>query len=125
MRPAWDIGFSVRAFAVTHREVDEFEIVFSRSKNQIEIAEWINFTEVSAIGGDHFVITLAEYLGPAQRVFDVLAQKPGERQAEEFVAKKIEEPHGLLLHRIDQANAVDELRLARSPGFIESRQIFG
>src|ERR1700730_7275869 len=117
MRPALDVGFPVCAFTVTNREVDELEIVFGRSKNQIEIAEWINFTEICAIGGDHFIITLAEHLGPAQRVFDVLAKKPGERQAEEFVAKKIEEPHGLLLHRIDQANAVDELRFAGSPGF--------
>src|SRR5260370_29543989 len=112
MRRALDVGFAVGAFTIANRKMDQFEIVFSRSKNQIEISEWINFTEVSAIGGDHFVITLAEHLGSAQRVFDVLTQKPGERQAEEFVAKKIEEPHGLLFHRIDQANAVHELRFA-------------
>ena len=87
MRPALDIGFSVRAFAVTNRKVDEFEIVLSRSKNQIEVSEWINFTEVSAIGGDGFVVPFPQNLCSAQGIFDGLAQKPRKREAKKFVAQ--------------------------------------
>ena len=83
-----------------------------RAEQQIEIAERIEVAEVGAVGRDALVVGAAQHLGAAQRVLDRLPEQPREGQAEELVAEQVEEAHRLLLHRVDQPHAVDELALA-------------
>src|SRR5690349_15772256 len=59
----------------------------------------------------------------AQRVLHALAEKPTERQAEELIPQKVEEAHGPVLHRINQAYSVDKFSLAGTPRGVKSLQI--
>ena len=89
MAPSLDVCFPVGAFGIPDRKIHKLEIVFRGSKEQIEIAERIEVAEVRTVGGNGVIRPLAEGLGAAQRVFDVLAQQPGEREAEEAIAEAV------------------------------------
>ena len=67
MAPAINVGFAPHAFAVPNRHIDDLQIVFGGSENQVEIAERIDLPEVSPVSRDHFLVAAAaQYLGAAK-----------------------------------------------------------
>jgi hypothetical protein len=90
VRPALDIGLPVSPFVIAHRHVDDLEVELGRTKYQIEVAERIEIAEVGSVGGDRIVVGPAQNLGAAQRILDVLAEQPGEGQAEKLVAEEVQ-----------------------------------
>ena len=121
MAPALDIGFSVRPFPVTYRQVHDSEVQSGRAEDQVEIAERIDLAEVGTVGRDPLVICLAQNLGPAQRVLNTLTEQPRKGEAEELVSRHIEEAHRAFLHWVNQTNAIDEFSLTAAPGLVEAR----
>src|SRR6185437_4822269 len=88
--PALDVGVPVGALAVADGKVDNLQVIFGGAEDQIEIAERVDLPEITAVGGDDFVIVAAQYFRAAKRVLDALTQQPGKRHTEEFVAQMIE-----------------------------------
>jgi len=124
MAPAVNISFTADPLAIADGQIHNLKIVFSSPENQIEISERIHFTKVRSVGRDHLIVPLAESLGAAQRVFDALAQQPGEGQTEEAISNEIEKAHSAFFHRVHQTYAVYELSFSRAPGLVKARQIF-
>src|SRR5665213_1620495 len=101
MAPAPDIGFAPHALLVSHWQVDDLQVVLGGSEQQVEISEGIDFTEIRPVRGNRAIVLLAQHLGAAQRILEVLAEQPTEGNAKEFVADVVEEPHGPIFHGID------------------------
>jgi hypothetical protein len=123
--PALDVGGAVGAFPIADGDVADFEVLFVGAEEQVEVAERIKLAEVGAVGGDLEVVFAGEDLGAAERVFDALAEEPGESQAEEFIGDHVEELHGLFLHRVDEAGAVGELGFAAGDGLVKLGELLG
>src|ERR1700722_77758 len=123
MAPTLDVGFSVDAFTVPDRQIDDLHIEMRRAKNQVEIAEGIEVAEIGAVVRDHLILGAAQDFCSAKRVFNALPQQPGKREAKELIAQEVEEPHRATFHRINQADAVYKLAAAGSPGIVEMRQV--
>src|ERR1044071_4871355 len=104
--PALDVGFAVGAGLVADGQVDDPQVELGRAEEEVEIAEGIKIPKVIAVGGDGLVILFEKDLGAAEGVLEGLAEKPGEGGAEKLVGDHVEEPHGLLFHRVDQAHSV-------------------
>jgi len=62
---------------------------------------------------------------PQERVLDLLAEEPTERQPKSLIRDHVQELHRLVLHRIHQPHAVDEIRRARPRRFVELGQLLG
>src|ERR1051326_1725532 len=121
--PALNVRGSVGTFPVADRHLDDLETELGGAEQQIEVTERIEITEVAPIGGDALVLGAWQHLGAAQRVLDRLSEQPGERHAEELVPEEIEEPHRLLLHRVDEPHAVHEFAGPLAERLVEPRQV--
>src|ERR1700677_568788 len=109
MPPALNISPAVGSLMIPHGHIDQLEVELGRAEDEVEVAERIEVAEVEAVGSDRVVVGPAQHLGPAQGVLDVLSQQPGKGYAEKLVTQKIQKAHRLLLHRVDEADPVDEL----------------
>ena len=63
----------IRPLPITNGHLDNLQILLGRAKEQIEVSKGIEVTEVSAIGGDSFVVLFPQNLRSAQGIFDRLA----------------------------------------------------
>src|SRR6202035_4003978 len=62
------LGLAKGTRLVMDRRLDDFEILFRRGDDQVEIAERIEIAEIAALPRQHFVVLAQQYLGAAQRV---------------------------------------------------------
>ena len=76
MAPALYVGRAICTVSISNRHVDDFQVQFGRTKQQIEISERIEVPEIRAIGGQDFVIGSANHLRSTERVPDRLAEQP-------------------------------------------------
>ena len=74
MLPAMDVRRTIRAFPITDRQVSDFEIEFGGTKQEIEIAERIKVTKVSAVGYNQIIVSLSESLCTAQSILNRLTK---------------------------------------------------
>src|SRR4029079_14617031 len=107
-----DLRLSVAAVRVRYVNFDDLERQLGGAENEIEIAERIEPPEIAAPRFEPLVLGPADRFGPAQCRGDALRQQPAKQQGEQLVGDEVETSHGLPLHRIDQARAVDELAFA-------------
>src|SRR5882762_10543752 len=59
VRPSLNIGCTISALAITHRQIGDFQVIFGGAEQQIEIAEGIEVAEIGTVGRDHFIMLLA------------------------------------------------------------------
>lgn len=109
MPPAIYIGITICSKAIAYRHLGNFQVQFGSAEQQVEITEWIEVAKILTIGGNELIVPPVENFGPAQGVFDRLAEQPGKGGAKEFVPQDIEKAHGLVFHGIHQSNAIDKL----------------
>src|SRR6266511_2996462 len=106
-----DLCRTVRPLPVADGKLGDLQIQLCRSEEQVEVPEGIEVSEERPVRLYSLVVTAPEHFGSAQRVRDTGFQGPREQQPERLVAKEIEETHRLVLHRVHQAGAVDEVPL--------------
>ncbi len=123
MTETGDLGLAVGAAGVADGNLDRLEAELGSAEDQLEIPERIELPEITASGLDPRIVAAAHRLGAAQRVGEALRQQPGEKQREGLVGDEIEEAHRLLLHRIYETGAVDELALAGADRVPKLRQL--
>src|SRR5579863_1371178 len=116
------LGFAEGARLVVDWRLDEFQILFRCSEDQVEIAERIEIAEIAPLAREHLVILAHENLGAAQRIGEAGVDEIAEQIGKEPVGKLVERAHRLGFHRIDQAGAVDEFGLAGLDHRVEFRQ---
>lgn len=87
--PALNIGCSVDSLTIAYRQVGDFEVELRRPKEQVEISERVEISEVRPVPSDQLIVAPPEHFGATQGVFDRLAQEPGECHTEELVADDI------------------------------------
>src|SRR5512135_1624666 len=112
MVPAGYVGLAIGPLPVYDRDFYQLQTHPRRSKNQIEIAKGIELAKKSPMRRQFVIVGAGKHLRTAQGIFEVLPKHEGEGAREELIAKKIQEPHGSLFHRINEPTAVDELALA-------------
>src|SRR6266852_2520490 len=120
---AVDLRLAVAPRPVAHRHLDDLQSQPRGSEEEIEIAEGIEIAEVRPPRRQPPVGVAPEHLGAAEGVLDAPPENPGEGEAEELVARHVQQAHRLVLHRVDEARAVDELALAFGDGEVELGQI--
>src|SRR2546423_11239578 len=121
MAPALDIRLAVSASLVTDGQVDDAQVQLRRAEQQVKIAKRIKIAKVGPIARDGFVILFEKHLGAAQGVLERLTQQPRKSGAKKLVRDHIQKPHRLMFHRINQANAVDEIRRAGTGDLVKFR----
>src|SRR5947209_13007001 len=102
MAKAGYLGFPVSAISVADGHLDDFEIEFCRTENQIEIAERVEDSEVRAPSLEPLVVRSRQHLGSAECVGEPLAEQPCEDHGEQLVRNQVERPHCLIFHPIDK-----------------------
>ena len=107
-----DLGLAESARLVMDRRFDDFQVLLRRAEDQIEVAERIEIAEIVALPRQHLVVLSQQHLGAAQRVRQPGIDEIAEQIGKEAVGDEVERPHRLVLHRVDQARAVDELGLS-------------
>src|SRR5262245_59967958 len=118
-----DLSLAVAAAGVADGNLDRLEAELRGAEDQLEITERVEVPEVAATGLQARIVDARYRLRSAQRIGEALRQTPGEQQREALVGDEIEKAHRLILHRIDQARAVDELALAGAKRVPELRQL--
>ena len=73
MAPALNVRFAIGALAVTDGDVGDLQIEFGRAEEKVEVAEGVEVAEVSAVGGNFFVVGAAKRFSAAKRVLHGLA----------------------------------------------------
>ncbi len=124
MSPALDIGIAVGACAVADGEVEDTEVEFSGTEQEVEVTEGIEVAEVGAVLGDFLVVLSEEHLGAAESILEGLAEEVAEGGAEELIAEHVEEAHGFVFHGVDEADPVDELGEAGADEFVIFGEVF-
>ena len=104
-----DLSCAVSALPVANGNVADFQVQLPRAKQKVEVPKRIEVTELDAILRNSKIVSAEECLRAAQRVFDGLPEHPRECEAEELVGAHIQESHRLLIHGIDQPNAIRKL----------------
>lgn len=56
MTPSLYVRFSVLSGPISDRHFHDFEVLSGSAEQEIEIAEWIEFTEITAACGDLAII---------------------------------------------------------------------
>src|SRR5262245_2120853 len=70
-----DIGCSVAPLSVPYRKIDNLQIQFRSSEQEIKISEWVEVAKVTTVFGDTFIVHAQQHFRPAKRILDVLAQE--------------------------------------------------
>lgn len=76
MLPAGDVGCTIGALAIADGEIDDLEVEFGGSEDQVEIAEGIEIAKVGAVGCYFFVVFFPHHFGAAKGIFDGLTEHP-------------------------------------------------
>src|SRR5262245_27690568 len=118
-----DLGLAVGAAGIADRNLDGLEAELGSAEDQLEVPERIEISEITARGLDPRIVGAPQRLGAAECVGEALRQQPGKEQREGLVGDEVEDAHRLLLHRINETRAVDELALARANRVPELRQL--
>src|SRR5262249_35912823 len=118
-----DLSLAVSAAGIADGNLNRLEAELRRAEDQLEVPERIEISEITARGLDPRVVGAPQRLSAAQRVGEALRQQPGKEQREGLVGDQIEDAHRLLLHRINEPGAVDELALAGPNRIPKLRQL--
>ena len=124
MGDAGDVRLAVGAVFVAHGDVADAQAHERRAEEEIEIPEGVEVAEFWQAFQQPFVVGARHHLGAAEAVLDALAEDKTERVGEEVVAEHVEEAHGLVLHRVNQAAAIGELGGAGAQDLKKFRQVF-
>src|SRR4051812_40450617 len=114
-----NLRFPVSSTCIRNRDFYNFEVLFHRPKNQIEISKGIKIAKIASICGNLFVMRLCQYLGAAQRVGEPLVQQPREQRGKTLIRDPVENSHRVLFHWIDKSGSINELPLALHQHLIE------
>src|ERR1700737_1034496 len=95
------------------------------AEKKIEVTEWVEVTEVCAVGSDAFIVFFEKCLRPAERVLHRLSKGPAKGDTEELVCTKVAKAHRLLFHRINQPHAVREIGPSGGEHVVKLRQLLG
>src|SRR3989344_7500370 len=120
-----DFRFTVLTVSITYGNLNDLEVHFAGTEQQVEVAERIEVAKVGAVPDQRQIIFPEHHLGAAQRVLQAFAEQPGKGHGEEFVRDQVERAHRLAFHRVDQPASVQELGLSTDDGAVELRQILG
>lgn len=90
MLPASNVRRTICAFPVTDRQVNDLEIEFSGTKQEVEVTERIKATKVGTVDLDQIIVVLPKGLCTAQGILDRLPKQPGESKAKKLVANYVE-----------------------------------
>ena len=103
MFEAADVGRAIGTGEIMDGNLDDLQIQFRRTEDQIEITEGIEIAEVRAVGGDLIVVGAVKDFGAAECVLEPLVEQVGEGKTEELVAQDVEKTHRLVLHRVHES----------------------
>ena len=95
-----DVRRSIGASTVADGNVDHSHAEDGSWKYEFEIAKRIEVPEVAAPGRHAFVVVTRQEFRAAQRVTQARIENRGQHFGKTNIAKPIEEPHGVSLHRI-------------------------
>src|ERR1017187_3874664 len=112
-----DVRASVSSRKITDGHIHGTESQNTRGKEEFKIAEGIKLAEVPAPGRHAFVVAPAEQLSAAERIAEAGIENPAQCLGKKHVSEPVEKPHGLSLHGIDQARAVDEIGVSLAVRF--------
>ena len=116
--PAY-LGAAVFTVAIADDDLGDFKVELGGSKEQVEIAKRIEIAEITPVLDDFLVVGFIQDFGATKSVFEPLTQNVREEPAKEFVCQQVEKPHGVFVHGIYEAAAVDELSLVIPEGIIK------
>src|SRR5262249_47565041 len=121
MSPAPDVRGAVGSLVIANGDIGNFQVQLPRSKQELEIAEWVEVSENVTIRFDMQVVSPEQGFRSAERIFDRLSDDPTEREAEKLIGAHVQKPHGFPLHRINKSHAVGEFRSTGNERVIELR----
>lgn len=122
---AGHLGFAIGAVDIMDGEVNDLEVALGGPEDELVIAPAVVDAPGAAELLDMLVIGAPEDLGAAEGVLDAGIEYIGEGDAEKLVADDVEELHGILVHGVHEAGAIDELAVAAGDGLIEIGQLLG
>src|SRR3989304_2805677 len=122
MPEAVDFRFTVLTVSITYWNLNDLEVHFAGTEQQIEVPERIEVAKVRAVPDQRQIIFPEHHLSAAQRVLQAFAEQPGKGHGEDFVGDQIERAHRLSLHRVDQPAPVQEFGLSADDGAGELSQ---
>ena len=103
MAEATDVGTPVDPLFVVDGEVYNFSVELCGAKEEIKVPKRVKVSKEGSSVFNICIVITREHLGTAERIFESLIQYPTKNSAKEFIGNVIEEAHGLLFHRVDEA----------------------
>src|ERR1700730_12352638 len=101
MAPTLDVGRSVLPISVADRHIDDLQMLFVGTKEQVEITEWIKVAKKTAVPLDLFVVAAMQHLGTTKGVLYRLTEQPAKRVTEKLVRHHVAELHRFTFHWVN------------------------
>ena len=106
MQPALYIRSAVGSFLVSNGNITDFQVELIGSKQQVEVAKWIEVAKVASVLHNFLIMLFGKNLCSAESVFCGLAKEKSKNKAECLVGAHVQKLHGTFSHGIDQADTV-------------------